>query len=250
MTEKAVVVISGGLDSSTLLHRVKAMGYEPHGISFDYGQRHRKELDYAALQCEQVGATYKIVDLSPLTILFEDSGSALITDTAVPEGHYGEESMKATVVPNRNMIMASIAAGYAASIDAVQIAMGMHAGDHFIYPDCRPEFVNAAEYAIIEGNRGFLPTNFHFHTPYIKSSKNDIALEAINLGVDIANTWSCYNGDEVHCGKCGTCVERLEALDCAAEKFNQTVNDEHLFVDKTKYADKEYWREALKRKTI
>lgn len=245
MTEevKAVVVISGGLDSSTLLHLVRRMGYECYGISFDYGQRHKKELEFAKKQCDIIGASHKIVDLSSLTDLLAESGSSLVTDTDVPEGHYGEESMKSTVVPNRNMIMASIAAGYAVSIDAVQIAMGMHAGDHFIYPDCRPEFVNATEYAIREGNMGFAHEQFHFHTPFIRKSKNDIAMMAYQLEVPIDQTWSCYNGNEKHCGKCGTCVERLEALDFAHQQ-----NEE--WIDPTEYEDNEYWREALKRETV
>ena len=245
MTEKAVVVLSGGLDSSTLLHFVKGIGYEPYGISFDYGQRHSKELEFAKLQCESIGADHKIVDLSGLTDLFKESGSSLVTKEAVPEGHYGEESMKSTVVPNRNMIMASIAMGYMVSIDAVQVALGVHAGDHFIYPDCRPEFIVALEYAMIEGNRGFAANNFHLHTPFIKRTKNEIAAEAVRLGVDIANTWSCYKGNKLHCGKCGTCVERLEALH--SDEVRRVDPD---FEDPTEYADKNYWREALQRETV
>lgn len=236
MTSKAVVVVSGGLDSSTLAAHVAAQGWDIYGISFDYGQRHSKELQYAARQMTQLGAKdHKIVDVTFLKHLFEGSGSALVDGAPVPEGHYAEDSMKQTVVPNRNMIMASIAAGYAVTIEADKLALGVHAGDHFIYPDCRPEFWQKMGSAIALGNEGFLPESFHIDTPFINQSKNWIAQRAFDLNVDIAGTWSCYKGGEIHCGKCGTCVERLEAI-------NSTGN-----ADPTAYEDDTFWREALQR---
>lgn len=240
MTHKAVVVVSGGLDSSTLLHLAYAEHptYEIHAISFDYGQRHRKELEFAAYQVGQLGGTHQIVTMDFLTDLFKESGSSLVTETEVPEGHYGEESMKATVVPNRNMIMMSIAAGYAVSIGARILAIGVHAGDHFIYPDCRPEFIDLLNRTIYSANEGFIKKNFALWTPFLYKSKNDIAAKAFELNLDIENTWSCYKGGDIHCGRCGTCVERQEAI-------YSTGNE-----DPTPYADDTYWQEALKRTIV
>lgn len=258
MNERQVVVLSGGLDSSTLLKYVSTENPQDgiFCISFDYGQRHAKELLYATEQFLQTpnASDHKIIDVSFLSDLFAESGSSLVTGSDVPEGHYGEESMKATVVPNRNMIMASIAAGYAISIEAESLWLGVHAGDHYIYPDCRPEFFSPLNAAIVRGNAGFgtiekwnedpavIPQEF-VRTPFIHYSKNAIALVAAQLGVDIANTWSCYKGGEKHCGKCGTCVERLEAI-------NEAVEAGLLREDPTEYEDNEFWREALKRETV
>ncbi len=239
---KAVVVLSGGLDSSTLLHYThhRVPTYEVHAISFDYGQRHKKELEYAKIQVEQLDGdgAHKVVKMDFLTDLFKESGSSLVTDTDVPEGHYGEASMAQTVVPNRNMIMLSIAAGYAVSIGARILATGVHAGDHFIYPDCRPEFVSLVGRTIYSANEGFIKKNFELWTPFMYKSKNDIASLAFELNVDIANTWSCYKGGDLHCGKCGTCVERLEAIASTGKS------------DPTHYEDDSFWKEALKRATV
>jgi 7-cyano-7-deazaguanine synthase len=254
MTSKAVVVLSGGLDSSTLAHHVAAQGYEVYGISFDYGQRHRKELKSACVVMNNIRGTeghyntdhqavHKVIALGDAGVkdLFEGSDSSLVTGEDVPDGHYAEENMRATVVPNRNMMMISIAAAWAISIDAEGVWTGVHAGDHFIYPDCRPEFIRALNAAIVRGNAGFghvaqwnedsavVPQDFVF-TPFIEQDKNWIAQRAFDLGVDIAATWSCYKGGDVHCGKCGTCVERQEAI---ASTGNE---------DPTEYEDSEFWK--------
>lgn len=242
MTNKAVVVLSGGLDSTTLLHHTCAEfpAYEVHAISFDYGQRHKKELQYAAHQVAALEGAHlhKIVKMDFLAELFKESGSSLVSDTDVPEGHYGEASMSQTVVPNRNMIMLSIAAGYAVSIGARILATGVHAGDHFIYPDCRPEFIGLVDRTINAANEGFIKKHFELWTPFIYKSKNDIASLAFKLGVDISNTWSCYKGGDLHCGKCGTCVERQEAIASTGKE------------DPTEYEDDTFWKEALKRETV
>jgi 7-cyano-7-deazaguanine synthase len=243
MSNKAVVVISGGLDSSTLLHRMveDLDGYEIHGISFNYGQRHVKELEYAARQCALVEAEHHEVNMSFLGDLFASVGSesSLINGNVdVPDGHYAEQSMKKTVVPNRNMIMLSIAGGLATALKARILATGVHAGDHFIYPDCRPEFLQSVDSALYKGNQGFLPANFELRAPYMHKSKNDIAADAFRLGVDIAQTWSCYKGGDIHCGTCGTCVERQEAIASTG------------YEDPTPYADDKFWREALRRETV
>lgn len=243
---KAVVIISGGLDSTVLAHLAAHQGHDVHGISFDYGQRHKKELSFAKYQLDILGGTHEVVDMSFVRHLFRESGSSLVTDETVPEGHYAEENMKSTVVPNRNMIMLSVAAGYAISIGAEDLWIGVHAGDHFIYPDCRPRFVNAANAAIVLGNSGFGPIPEtpdeswpigYVRAPFMHATKNDIADLAFDLNVNIAKTWSCYNGGDIHCGRCGTCVERLEAINSTGK------------VDPTPYADDTYWREALKKVT-
>jgi 7-cyano-7-deazaguanine synthase len=242
--DKAVVVISGGLDSSTLAHLV-AQTHEVYGISFDYGQRHKRELRYAAYQMALLGDdNHKIVDMSFMTDLLAQSGSALVTDEDVPDGHYAEDSMKKTVVPNRNMIMLSIASAYAISIGATSVYLGVHAGDHFIYPDCRPRFLSAANAAVVLGNEGFGPIpeqcenswpTHYLQTPFIDKSKNDIATLAFSLNVDVSQTWSCYKGGDIHCGKCGTCVERLEAINSTG------------YEDPTPYEDDTYWRSVLEK---
>jgi 7-cyano-7-deazaguanine synthase len=262
MIGKHVVVISGGMDSSTLLHRVVRYHGERHpedgyvenvkAISFDYGQRHKKELRYAIAQCNDLGVEHTIADITSITSLLAVSGSSLVSDTEVPEGHYGEENMKATVVPNRNMIMSSIAAGYAVASGADSLWLGVHAGDHFIYPDCRPRFFNALNAAVVLGNEGFgsipeqdpaaHPMDF-VRTPFIEWTKADIAAEAIRLDVPLETTWSCYKGGEIHCGKCGTCVERLEAIYIAASEFPG-------YMDPTTYEDNTFWKEALQRDTV
>jgi 7-cyano-7-deazaguanine synthase len=238
MTSKAVVVISGGLDSSTLLHYEKMQGWDVLGLSFDYGQKHEIELDYAARQCASLGVEHKIFDLSTIfgiEMVNLGSQSSLISTNAVPEGHYGEESMKQTIVPNRNMVMLALATSAAVAWGADRIATGVHAGDHFIYPDCRPDFIWTMGEAIREGNDNVA---LHLDTPFLHRTKNDIAQMAFDLNVDIANTWSCYKGEEIHCGRCGTCVERLEAI---ASTGNE---------DPTVYADRDFWKEALKRETV
>jgi 7-cyano-7-deazaguanine synthase len=216
---KCVVVLSGGMDSATLLHLVVRFHMTPIAVSFNYGQKHGKELDYARQQVLDLGKknntsyTHKIIDVTALTAHI--SKSALTSDAPVPEGHYAADNMKQTVVPNRNMIMMSIAAGIAVNENAVAVATGVHAGDHFVYPDCRPEFVHALEGAIKTGNEGFGHPALFVYAPFLHVGKHDIAKIGDVLGVDYTNTWSCYNGRVQHCGKCGTCVERKEAFDLA-----------------------------------
>jgi len=210
---KAVVVISGGMDSTTALYKAIADGYEVYGISFNYGQRHKKELDYAAKICSELGIPHEIVDLQNITKLIDNS--SLTGDIEVPEGHYAQENMKITVVPNRNMIMYSIAVGYAVNLKAEAVFVGVHAGDHFIYPDCRPQFIEALDVASNIGNEGFANKKFRIIAPFVHIGKHDIVKIGANLGVPYEWTWSCYKGEQKHCGKCGTCVERKEAFQLA-----------------------------------
>lgn len=204
---KTVVVVSGGMDSVTLLHKVvKEDGTENvKAISFDYGQIHKKELVMAAQQCEILGVDHKIVDITNLNSLLP---SALTDGSEVPQGHYESESMKKTVVPFRNSIMATIALGYSAGIHYERIALGVHAGDHFIYPDCRPEFIDALGRLALLGD--FEP--IEVYTPYLMADKTAIIAEGTTLGVDYALTWTSYSAGDVPDFKTGSSVERSQAF--------------------------------------
>jgi 7-cyano-7-deazaguanine synthase len=207
---KAVIVASGGMDSATLAWSYKAKGHDLILVGFDYGQRHRKELD----SLERIGwaldAETRIVDLRSLTAHLH--GSALTDAVEVPDGHYAEETMRATVVPNRNAIFLAIATGIAVAEKAELVATGIHAGDHFIYPDCRPTFFDPFALAMQAGSDGFTLPDFRLEAPFIRMSKAEIARLGVELEVDFSITWSCYKGSEQHCGRCGTCVERWEAF--------------------------------------
>lgn len=208
---KAIAIVSGGLDSVTLAYLLKSKGYELHMLSFDYGQRHSKELDFARICAERLNARCTEVDLSGLRVLLK--GSALTEDTIdVPEGHYAEPNMAITVVPNRNAIMLSIAYGAAVVEQADIVAAGFHGGDHFIYPDCRPEFVEAFDIMERHAVEGFAKANLQLYTPFVNIGKHDIVALGARLNVPFNETWSCYKGGERHCGTCGTCVERREAF--------------------------------------
>jgi len=267
----AIAVVSGGLDSVTMMYDLVSQGYQVDMLSFNYGQRHKKELYFAAVHAQMMDLKHDIVDLTGLTHLI--SNSALTSDgmpyegthdIEVPDGHYAEETMKLTVVPNRNMIMLSIAAGVAINRKATTVAAAMHSGDHFIYPDCRPQFIFALGQALLAGNEGFHNFNLDepvevdgrkygaampLTTPYLYKSKADIAYKAFELGVPLHLTWSCYKGGDNHCGRCGTCVERLEAIDAA--KFSWAQNDPDFIVeDTTYYDDTEFWKTATAKENV
>lgn len=207
---KAVAIVSGGLDSVTLAHDLAYRGYELHVLSFDYGQRHKKELAYAQECAEALGARWDLVDLSGLGVLLR---SALThANLPVPKGHYADPTMALTVVPNRNAIMLSIAWGVAVSAQAQAIATAVHAGDHFIYPDCRPEFVRAFNRMGRLATAGFAHKDLTVLAPFVHLTKADIVRRGAELNVPFGHTWSCYEGGDVHCGLCGTCYERREAF--------------------------------------
>jgi 7-cyano-7-deazaguanine synthase len=263
----SVAVFSGGLDSTTLVYEMMQQGLTPHLLSFDYGQRHRKELDYAAATGMRLGLRHDIVNLSGITHLISNSALTSQFDIKltnqvayigkdkkpepmeVPEGHYAEDNMKQTVVPNRNMIMLSIAAAVMVNNSYRLLGTGVHAGDHFVYPDCRPEFLTAANASIILGNQGFgnvpvLTSDMQMpgaiYAPFVLQSKADIAATALTIGVPLNETWSCYKGGSNHCGKCGTCVERLEAIDQAHKRLGLESS-----MDATLYDDSEYWKSVV-----
>ncbi len=205
--KKAVVIYSGGMDSFTLLHRVIKQGYQPFALSFNYGQRHSKELVVAAEVCQALGVEHKVVDITAINQLLQGS-SLTSSDIDVAEGHYEEDNMKSTVVPNRNMILLSLATGYAISLKADEVFYGAHGGDHAIYPDCRPEFVKAV--SDVTRICDYHPVEIR--APYLDVSKGQILAEGLAMGLDYGQSWTCYNGREKACGKCGSCVERLEAF--------------------------------------
>ena len=204
----SVIIVSGGMDSITLL-------YDKNdeialGISFDYGSNHNaKEIPYAKKHCERLGIKHITINLDFIHEYFKSS--LLEGAEAIPEGNYDEENMKSTVVPFRNGIMLSIAIGIAESHNLKKVLIANHAGDHTIYPDCRPEFIAAINKASIAGTY----VNVEVSAPYTNITKGEIAVIGKKLGLDYTETWSCYKGGEKHCGKCGTCRERIEALEYA-----------------------------------
>jgi 7-cyano-7-deazaguanine synthase len=208
---RTVAIVSGGLDSVVLAHKLKDEGHELSLVSFNYGQRHSKELNFAKQCAKDLDSNWHLVDLSNMTDLLKNS-ALTNKEVDIPDGHYAEQSMKITVVPNRNAIMLNIAAGLAVSIGAKHIATGVHGGDHYIYPDCRPAFIKAADAMLSIANEGFTVYGFSVLAPFLYSTKADIASEGARLGVDFTKTWSCYKGGETHCGSCGTCFERREAF--------------------------------------
>ncbi len=204
--QKAVVIFSGGMDSFTLLNKVIKEGFEVYALTFDYGQKQVKEVQIAKTVCESLSVPHKILDISAINQLMQSS--SLIGSEDIPEGHYESEQMKSTVVPNRNMILLSLAIAYAVDIKAGKVYYGAHSGDHAIYPDCRPEFVHKMNE--VAGIANY--EHVSIETPYLNSTKGEILKDGISMGLSYEYTWTCYNGREKACGKCGACVERLEAF--------------------------------------
>lgn len=201
----SIIIVSGGMDSITLLYDKKdeiAMG-----ISFNYGSNHNaKEIPFAKLHCERLSIKHITIDLDFMHQYFKSS--LLEGAENIPEGHYASDNMKSTVVPFRNGIMLSIAIGIAESNHLKKVLIANHGGDHTIYPDCRDSFIKAMNQASIEGTF----VNIEISAPYTHLSKGDIAAIGKKLHLDYTETWSCYKGKEQHCGVCGTCIERKEAL--------------------------------------
>ncbi|WP_421856972.1 7-cyano-7-deazaguanine synthase QueC [Marinomonas sp.] len=206
MSEKAVVVYSGGMDSFTVLNTAIQNGLDVYALSFNYGQKHSKELEVATQVCRELGISHKVVDITAINSLM--ANSSLTGDTEIPEGHYEDDNMKSTVVPNRNMVLLSMAIAYAVSLEAGKVYYGAHSGDHHIYPDCRPEFVGAMNAVSKIANY----QSVEIVTPFLHSSKGEILKAGLDMNLNYANTWTCYNGREKSCGKCGACYERLEAF--------------------------------------
>ena len=202
---KGLLIYSGGLDSTTLLYEYKDS--IDLAVTFDYGSKHNaKEIACAKENCQRLGIKHLIIPLGFIGQYFKSD--LLQSGGEIPEGSYADENMKSTVVPFRNGIMLAVAAGLAESYGLDTVLLANHSGDHAIYPDCRPEFIDAFSAAVKAGTY----EGIKVVSPYCNITKRDIALRGKAIGLDYSLTYSCYKGGEKHCGKCGTCVERKEAL--------------------------------------
>lgn len=203
--KKSMIILSGGMDSVTLLYDKK--DEIAVAVTFDYGSNHNKrEEEFAKYHCNELGIEHIII---PLTFIHDYFKSSLLEGaSAIPDGHYEDETMKSTVVPFRNGIMLSVACGLAESRELEKVLIANHFGDHAIYPDCRKGFIDAMSEAMKCGTYKGITID----APYTTITKTDIAKIGKSLGIDYSKTYSCYKGGEKHCGKCGTCVERKEAL--------------------------------------
>ena len=208
---KGVAIVSGGMDSITMMYYLKSKGWDLDILTFDYGSKHNKK-EHSMIKYHLGKSKHIIIPLDFINKYFKSD--LLQSGGDIPEGHYEDESMKATVVPFRNGIMLSIAVGYAESIGADHVFLGSHAGDHAIYPDCRKDFTDAISQAATLGTYN----KTRIVSPFNSFSKGGIVRIGFDLGVDYSKTWSCYKGGEKHCGKCGTCVERLEAFKLAGHE--------------------------------
>jgi 7-cyano-7-deazaguanine synthase len=211
--QKVVVLVSGGMDSVTALYEAAEKYRVIAGVSFNYGAKHNdREIPFAAYHCRRLGVRHEVISLDFMNRLFKSD--LLKEGGEIPEGHYEESTMRKTVVPFRNGIMISIAAGFAESEGAEGLVIAAHSGDHAIYPDCREDFMRSMGEAIRLGTYARLEVI----RPFIRMNKAEIARRGQELGIDFARTWSCYKGGETHCGECGTCVERREAFILAGMK--------------------------------
>lgn len=201
-----VILYSGGMDSSVALYR-----YADRiqlAVSFNYGSKHNtREIEFAAKNCKTLGIEHRVIELDLNKMGFVSD--LLQSGGKIPNGHYADATMIKTVVPFRNGIMLSIAAGIAESFQCNKLLISNHAGDHAIYPDCRPNFIESMNDAIRYGTYNHV----EILAPFTNITKRQIALIGKEVGVPFENTYSCYNGQEIHCGTCGTCVERKEALE-------------------------------------
>lgn len=204
----SVIILSGGMDSVTMLYEYQES--IKLAVTFDYGSNHaEKEIPFASLHCERLGIEHIIIPLSFMHDYF--NSSLLQGGEAIPEGHYADENMKSTVVPFRNGIMLAIACGLAESRGLKRVMIANHGGDHAIYPDCRGTFIDSMSEAMFYGTY----EHVRIYAPYTGITKGEIASRGKSLGIDYSETWSCYKGGEHHCGRCGTCVERKEAMEFA-----------------------------------
>lgn len=241
--KKAVMIVSGGMDSMSLLDHYWRNQIEISSVvSFNYGQNHKKELEFVKGYCSSRNIKHRVIDLWSAGVTDAISGSSALIGGEIPEGHYAAENMSSTVVPGRNLMMISIAAAIAEAEGADTVVVGTHAGDHHIYPDCRPEFNLDANNAVYASSDGKVTLG----APFAYSSKADIALLAIQNDFDLSETWSCYKGGEIHCGRCGTCVERLEAIAAAVQTHYH--NTGNAYLDLTKYEDTDYWKTQVEEK--
>lgn len=212
LKEKCLLVYSGGLDSTVLLYHLLNNGYNVSTITFDYGQKHKKELNSALYFTKLMSVPNQIVDMSFYSKLLLNN--VITSKNDVPDGHYADEIMKKTVVPNRNLLFLTVAVGLAIDSKIDLVAIACHSGDHTIYPDCRPEFIDSANSTMSLGNWG----GAKIISPFVNFTKTDIVRLGADLNVPMEKTWSCYKGWDLHCGTCGTCYERKESFELANVK--------------------------------
>lgn len=230
-------IVSGGMDSVAMAHMYHGDGEKLRLLSFDYGQRHGEQELRKAELCGRVLEVKHDTITMPIDfvrILSKSSSSLTNFEIDVPDGHYAEESMKATVVPNRNMMMLSIAVSVAMSTECDSVATAVHSGDHAIYPDCRPQFIEDMNKVLGTATEGFwwdhAVRNF-VRAPFLNIPKDEIVRIGERYAVDWTDTWSCYKGDDIHCGRCGTCVERKEAFRLAGVADPTEYDDESFEVE-------------------
>jgi 7-cyano-7-deazaguanine synthase len=204
--KKAVCLFSGGADSTTLLYYMKNRGYDVQALTLFYGQRHKKEILATKKIVKELGIKHTVANVSQIQQLI--SKSSLTSSMKVPKGHYTKETMKQTVVPNRNMILIALATGYAITLDADTVAYAAHASDHAIYPDCRPPFVEKMKDALKTCDY----KQIELEAPFLSRTKGQVIALGLSLNVPYEKTWSCYEGNKRPCLKCGTCVERTESF--------------------------------------
>jgi len=204
---RVIVLVSGGMDSVAALYHAHAEHDVVAGLSFHYGSKHNdREIPFAEHHCRKLGVSHQVITLDFVAQHFKSD--LLKSGGKIPDGHYEEDTMKNTVVPFRNGIMLAIAGGYAESIKASGLVIAAHSGDHAIYPDCREDFMKSMADAIRLGTYA----EVMIERPFIHLTKAEIVKRGREFGVDFGQTWSCYKGGEIHCGTCGTCVERREAF--------------------------------------
>ena len=239
---KAIVVLSGGLDSTTALYWAMNQFEVVGAVSFDYNQKHKIELEYAKSTCQKLGINHYVQQVN----IF-DTRSCLTTNDQVPEGHYTDQNMSKTVVNNRNSIMFSIATSLAIDLGVHRVVVGIHSGDHAIYPDCRTEFIRQFNQTMILANEGFIQDDFQIIAPFVQMSKTDIAELGILLGLDESTTYSDYEGGDVQNSKSGTSVERIEAISEAYFRINQLTlpYTQNHAEDKTQYLNKNFALDLL-----
>lgn len=205
--KKVVVLLSGGIDSTTVLYEAHQSSTVVAALSFFYGAKHNAcEIPFAQWHAQHLSVPHVVISLNFMNEHF--TSNLLQAGGAIPVGSYDNQTMQKTVVPFRNGVMLSIAAGFAESHQADAIVIAAHAGDHAIYPDCRPDFMEAMASAIQQGTYA----QIELQRPFIGMNKTAIIQRGAQLKVDFSHTWSCYVGGETHCGHCGTCLERREGF--------------------------------------
>jgi 7-cyano-7-deazaguanine synthase len=209
--EKAIAIVSGGIDSCTLLYDLLNQNFETHALTFEYGQKHSKEIEAAKRITSKLGIDHKIIDISAVGEII-NSSSLINVELSIPKvpetvEHY--DTLQSTIVPNRNSIFLSLAIAYAVNIGANKVFYGAHASDRGVYPDCRREFVDAFAHAERLATDNFELT---VEAPFVNVKKSDIVRLGSKLGVPFGLTWSCYQGGGTHCGTCSSCRERKRAF--------------------------------------